>query len=312
MTVRVEKRRGAGWRRGGVGGGASAGFTLVEVILAIGIATGILIVALVFYNQAAHLRSQLIDEAERLSAVRLVMDRIAGDLRTAFGQPQVGFTGTSDSMIFVTARAPDLGNLQPGAASGASLTWSGADLAAGAGAGAGAGGNSAGASAGASRPAMNEAMPATVPPTDLRRLSYFLTAKLEGTNFVVTGLDRTDEPLVGPPPAPSPTPAPAASGSAPGGVTPSAAPGSGAALAAPAAAEPLAEMVRFARFRYWDGTEWLEAWDAPDLPPAVEVSLGFEPLPEGDLPDAYPYEVFRRVIVLPGSRPATDDWWAGL
>jgi hypothetical protein len=286
----------------------------VEVILAIGIATGILVVALVFYNQAAHLRSQVIDEAERLSAVRLVMDRIAVDLRSAFSQPQVGFTGTADSMIFVAARAPDLGNLQPGTAAGSSLTWSGADLMAGAGTPVPASGESRGASA---TSAAGAVVPMSIPPTDLRRLSYFLTAKLEGTNFIVTGLDRTDEPLVGLPPAPSPT----AAGSIPGdgggtsgtnSVTPSAAPDAGATLAATSAAEPLAEMVRFAHFRYWDGTAWLEAWDSPDLPPAVEVSLGFDPLPEGDLPEAYPYEVFRRVIALPGCRPGTDDWWAGL
>ena len=49
-------------------------FTLVEVILAISIAIGILVVALYFYSQATNLRAQLLEEADRISSIRLVMD----------------------------------------------------------------------------------------------------------------------------------------------------------------------------------------------------------------------------------------------
>jgi type II secretory pathway pseudopilin PulG len=250
----------------------SGGFTLIEVILAIGIATGILVVALVFYSQAANLRGQLIAESERLAIVRLVMDRIGADLHAAFEQPQVGFTGSTDSMEFVIARAPD-GSGQPG----------------------------------------NAALSAE-PKTDLRRVYYYLTASLEGTNFVVTGLDRTEESLLT---KPTPRGANATGASAMSGPTTFSAATSASGLTATNStdsaegAEPLAETIRFARFRYWDGAAWLEAWDAPGLPPAVEVSLGLDPLPENDLPDAYPSEVFRRIIVVP-VRAAMDDWWAGL
>ena len=53
-------------------------FTLIEVVLAISIAIGIMLVLLFFYNQAATLRVQLVQQAERLSTIRLLMDRIKG------------------------------------------------------------------------------------------------------------------------------------------------------------------------------------------------------------------------------------------
>ncbi len=78
-------------------------FTLVEVILAIGIATGILLVALVFYRQAADLRGQILQESERISVMRLVIDRLAADLRAAEPAAALGseFLGGSNSMRFV-------------------------------------------------------------------------------------------------------------------------------------------------------------------------------------------------------------------
>jgi hypothetical protein len=246
-------------------------FTLVEVILAIGIAVGLLVVALVFYQQAANLRGELIDQAEKISALRLIFDRISADLRTAFPQPHIGFSGTIDSMNLTIARAPEL---IPGGPN-----------------------------------------PVVGPASDLRRITYMLTAALEGTNFVITGLDRTEEPLL-----PRSSMAPSSSGSlltdatttasAGSTVAPGPTPRPGAASLAPS--EPLADTVRFVRFRYWDGAAWLEAWDAPELPMAVEISLGLEPLPENELPEAYPYELFRRVVRLPGRASAEDDWWASL
>jgi len=63
--------------------GVSGGFTLIEVVLAIVIAVGLLTGVLVFYRQASVLREEILRKADALSAVRLVMDRISGELRTA-------------------------------------------------------------------------------------------------------------------------------------------------------------------------------------------------------------------------------------
>ena len=81
-------------------------FTLVEVILAISIAIGILVVALYFYSQATNLRAQLLEESDRISSIRLVMDRLTSELRNAFAQPQTGFHGDATSLQFVTTEAP--------------------------------------------------------------------------------------------------------------------------------------------------------------------------------------------------------------
>ncbi|KAF0179085.1 MAG: hypothetical protein FD161_1578 [Limisphaerales bacterium] len=85
---------------------SSCAFTLLEVVLAIIIAIAILVVALAFHHQATTLRANLLDESERLAAVRQIMDRLAADLRVAPVHNHVGFTGDSNSLRFVTTRLP--------------------------------------------------------------------------------------------------------------------------------------------------------------------------------------------------------------
>ena len=58
-------------------------FTLLEVVLGISLAIGVMLVLLFFYQQAANLRAELVAEAEKIGTVRLVMDRITAELRTA-------------------------------------------------------------------------------------------------------------------------------------------------------------------------------------------------------------------------------------
>jgi type II secretory pathway pseudopilin PulG len=237
-------------------------FTLVEVVLAISIAIGILVVALFFHSQATNLRAQLLDESDRIATIRLVMERLTAELRAAFEQPQYGFTGDATSLRFVTAVAPAL----PG------------------------------------RPA------ATTPRTDLRLVSYRLGKTLEGTNEIVTGLIRAEQPLVE---------APAARGTLALPVTTVPADATNAldfaatvlestnALAR--GPEPLTEAIRFVRLWFWDGYEWSATWDSPQLPRGIEINLGSQLLPEdGTLAD-YPGDLYRRVIYLPASR-ALDDF----
>jgi hypothetical protein len=87
-----------------------AGFTLVEIILAIGLATGLLLVALTFYHQAAGMRGQLLREADRITTMRLVLDRLVGDLRAAVPHAGVGneFTGDANSFVFIKLACTDL------------------------------------------------------------------------------------------------------------------------------------------------------------------------------------------------------------
>lgn len=90
-------------------------FTLIEVILAVVIASGLLVVAISYYQRSSHLRGQLLEESERLTTIRLLMDRLTLDLRTAVAEPRQGFSGTVDFMKFVHAGAPSIANLADGA-----------------------------------------------------------------------------------------------------------------------------------------------------------------------------------------------------
>lgn len=228
------------------------GFTLVEVILAVMIATGILIVALYFYQQSATLRTHLIEESDRLAEIRLLMERITSDLRTLVPQGQVMISGDATSLQLLKASVPVLS------------------------------------------PGFNRVQ------SDLLRVRYSVTRKREGTNEVVSGIVRSQEPFVewtaraGAAPADS-----ASTNSSPATVSPGPAP------------EPSTTTIRHLRFAYWDGRAWVDEWLAHDPPAGISVSLGTDPLPE-DLDEAdYPGELFRRVVFVP-SHGAGSEWDAGL
>jgi len=84
------------------------GFTLLEVILAVAIAAGVLIGVLAFYQQTADLRGQLLREADRLATIRLLLDRMTADLRSARVDTESaqGLTGTESSLQVVRLELP--------------------------------------------------------------------------------------------------------------------------------------------------------------------------------------------------------------
>ena len=266
MRSRLELRRNAppaparrlfGLSLGGPARRAAA-FTLVEVILAIAIATGILVVALYFYAQAVDLRSRLLEETDRISSIRLFYDRVTSDLRAAFAQPQAGFTGDATSMRFVVAGVPPRSTFT-------TTAWT----------------------------------RSLVFPSDLGVVTYGTRGAADGTNTVVLGITRPEEPLLDTMPVAGPT------NSLPAGA--------GADAAASGGSEPWIDTVHFLQLAYWDGTGWADRWDSSSLPVAVDVSVGVEPLPPDTDPLDYPYELYRRVIYLPGSRGNEDppDLFAG-
>jgi type II secretory pathway pseudopilin PulG len=90
-------------RASNIRGRSANGFTLLEVVLAIIIAIGILLVALSFYQQAANLRVALLLETERISTIRLLMDRITTELRATPALPSFPkpLSGGSNFIQFV-------------------------------------------------------------------------------------------------------------------------------------------------------------------------------------------------------------------
>ncbi len=70
------------------------------------------------------------------------------------------------------------------------------------------------------------------------------------------------------------------------------------------AATLIAPSFQFLSLRYWDNQsgDWLETWDGGDVPLAVEIVIGIEPLPENTEPAEYPFETFRRVVYVPAGK----------
>ena len=85
-------------------------FTLIEILLALSITAILLGVAMAFYRQVADMRGQVLRESERIAAMRLVIDLLASDLRSALPG---GFEGDATSMTFSRSR------VEPGGAAGA-------------------------------------------------------------------------------------------------------------------------------------------------------------------------------------------------
>lgn len=260
------RRAGPGQQRAG----AQGGFTLLEVILAIFIVMGMLTVVLYFYQQAARLRTDVLVRTDEVAGFRLLMDRMTTELRQAFAGDALtgGLTGTSNSISFLREAMPDLSS------------WSGDDE-------------------------TNVVQPSW----DLARISYSLRSSMDPTN--VLGVERVEEPLLEAVPEAVSTEEAVAEteaidwmffeglGTEDKPEATEAPPEEPEEL--PSGRSMLAEQVRFLRFRFWDGQEWLESWAGSGLPAGVEISLGAAALPAETIPEEYPDELYRRVVYLPGS-----------
>jgi hypothetical protein len=242
----------------------------VEVILALIIMVGILTVVLFFYQRIEETRRNVMAEAESVTLLRRLMDQISGELRMARAgdNPVLQFEGTTNALRFhtVTYVVPSV--------------WLGSNAVSG----------------------------------DLRRVYYGLSA---GTNETdVLGVERSEE-------LPFTFASVTQSLGDETGLDPSAesegeealvdTPGTEMELEEAATGQSdlwvqdratgmlLTDQVRFMHLRYFDGLTWRDTWDDTRLPRGVEISLGKEPMPEEADVDGYPYELYRRLIFLPGS-----------
>ncbi|MCD6364269.1 MAG: hypothetical protein J7M14_00160 [Planctomycetes bacterium] len=210
--------------------------TLLEIVLALTIVVGVMGGLYGFYSHVLSTCRAVRDAAEQIAAVRIVMDRMTAELRSAKVYPFVNFglEGMRDNTRFVTTVLP-------------------------------------GPAAWAVRSATEEPVP---PEHDLQLVGYRLrTTEVAGEETIVEGLERISQKVI---------------------AAPDAEEGEEIEVAF------LTSHVKFLSLRYWTGNGWQDTWNGPDLPGAVEIVMGFEPLEEGISPDEYPYETFRRVVYVPG------------
>jgi len=221
---------------------ARGGFTLVEIMLAIGIILALVGAILAFYDYTVTMRRGISNEAEMLSAERTIMDRLTMEFRTAMIYPFLsrGMEGEPNKVSFPATVVP-------------------------------------GPAAWAVRKTTEQWIP---PESDLEIVGYQLrVVTYEDGSSEITGLERTCQKNMLPPPISD---------------------GNEITVSL------LTPNIKFLNLRYWDGANWLDRWSGGDLPKAVEITMGSEPLPAEMAPDLYPYTKFRRVVYLPG-RPLVSS-----
>ena len=221
------------------------GFTLLEVVLSVGLIVSLMGSAIWFTDHIASAREKIDKKTREIVSRRSLMRRITAELRCAMSMSRLGLgiDGRADSIAFVTTAVP-------------------------------------GKSAWVERNILDQPVP---PETDIRLITYrqAIREDEEGEEYVA-GIERTCQKLLDAPEAEE---------------------GENIRVAM------LTDKLKYLRLAYYDGQSWTNVW-TPDegLPLAVEVTLGDEPVYEGETtameledeePEDYPGQASRRLIHLP-------------
>ena len=245
------------------------GFTLLEVVLALSITIGLLVVVLYFYQQAARLRDSTLGATAGLAAVRLCMDRLGTELRTASAQPG-SFSGGPRELEFLHCELPE----PPGGVAGETPR----EVA----------------------PAfrlrrIRYALPETDDPADGPGL-----VRTETTVTAAAPEPGVESVAAEPPDTNDVWAVEGTTAEVEGTRVTTVFPGAGtAALTLPE--------IRHLGLRYWDGAAWVDSWSGSSLPRGVEITLALESVSPDAGPDAVPDDIFRRVIALPAGRVADPE-----
>ena len=247
----------------------AAAFTILEVMLAIVIATGLLATAMYYYQQAARFRNDLLEETERIGSARLILDRLSTELRCSLYHParSVGAKGGTDWIEFLKSSVPS------------QASWR----------------------------VQTESESPAYPETGYRLIRYELLKKplLNGsldneanqqmveqmtsqtvrrsgdTNDVLASLmqgdaiNRIERRLL------------------------TAKVSTNDIVVVRIDPVRITDQLKYLKFRYLNGSAGVDTWPGPQLPLGVEVSLGIEPMSAPNLLEDYTNHVFRRIIRIP-------------
>jgi prepilin-type N-terminal cleavage/methylation domain-containing protein len=266
------------------------GFTLLEVLLGLSLAVVVVAGAFAFYKRALEVRELVIQDVEVAGAERAIMDHMTAELRAAQVDSFVcpSLQGSASQIKFGTVVVPG-----PPA-------WA----------------------------VVNATDTPVTPERDLQVVTYDLRPTVDDQgnpilddqgNPLIDGIERTCQTLVAAQTVVSPTGTASTLNPITGtpttvNTTPNTATNMSATGDATVIPSTLVSArMKFLYFRYWDGTQWTEAWSGNGLPAAVEVIMGVDPLPSNVLPADYPYAVFHRVVFVPGgAKPPSGTIVLGL
>lgn len=246
-------------------------FTLLEVLLAVVIAAGLLSTAMYFYHKSSRFRSDLILETERIASARLILNRMSTELRSSLHHPvrNIGFKGGSNWVEFLKTEIPS------------EASWA---------------------------ISTENSSSAAYPETGYRLIRYELAMKNVIDTGLDNAANREmienlnlDNNSGGDPSGDFPS---LKQGDAIDRAE-------RRLLTAKASTNSLATVrikpvritdeLKYMQIRYLNNGNWAETWGGPNPPAGIEISLGIDPLSATNLLEEYTNHVFRRIVRIPTS-----------
>jgi len=246
-------------------------FTLLEVLLAVVIATGLLSTAMYFYQKSSRFRSDLILETERIASARLILNRLSTELRSTLHHPvrNIGFKGGSNWVEFLKTEIPSEASWAMSTENSSSSAYP-----------------EAGYRLIRYELAMKNVIDTGLDNTANREMIENLN--LDNNSDVAPGgdfpslkqgdaIDRTERRLL----------------------TAKASTNSLATVRI----EPvrITDQLKYMQLRYLNNGNWAENWGGPNPPAGIEISLGIDPLSVTNLLEEYTNHVYRRIVRIPTS-----------
>ena len=246
-------------------------FTLLEVLLAVVIATGLLSTAMYFYQKSSRFRSDLILETERIASARLILNRMSTELRSTLQHPvrNIGFKGGSNWVEFLKTEIPSEASWAMSTENSSSSAYP-----------------EAGYRLIRYELAMKNVIDTGLDNTANREMIENLN--LDNNSDVAPGgdfpslkqgdaINRTERRLL----------------------TAKASTNSLATVRI----EPvrITDQLKYMQLRYLNNGNWAENWGGPNPPAGIEISLGIDPLSVTNLLEEYTNHVYRRIVRIPTS-----------